>query len=128
MKESNQGYYYIEELTDIHFDNEINNNEKYKRLRELLEKITKELVKNEVISFSNLFSRLTFIVEKYKTGRKIHIFRVKANEVVYKYAIVSEEEYNTHIMYFILFIKKIYDCQIPFELNDWLNIDEYKKP
>lgn len=128
MKENNQGYYYIEELTDIHFDNEINNNEKYKRLRELLEKITKELVKNEAISFSNLFSRLTFIVEKYKTGRKIHIFRVKANEVVYKNAIVSEEEYNTHIMYFILFIKKIFECQIPNELNDWLNIDEYKKP
>ena len=55
MKSANLGIYYLDELSEIYFDNTLNIVEKYSKLRELLDKISKELTKNEVVNFSNLF-------------------------------------------------------------------------
>ncbi|SEB01526.1 AAA domain-containing protein [Flavobacterium gillisiae] len=117
---------YIEELSEIHFDNILTIPEKYKKLRDLLEKITKELTKNEVVNFSNLFSRLTFIVDKYQTKRNIHRFRGTANEVVYKQKMVSYEEYNTHFKYIAEFIAKVFNYSIPQLIQNEFPIEEFK--
>jgi superfamily I DNA and/or RNA helicase len=117
---------YLEELSEIHFDNNLTISEKYKKLRDLLEKITKELTKNEVVNFSNLFSRLTFVVDKYKTKRNIHRFRGTANEVVYKNKIVAYEEYNTHFKYIAEFIGTIFKHDVPQLLLNEYPINEFK--
>jgi DNA polymerase III delta prime subunit len=117
---------YIEELSEIHFDNILTIPEKYKKLRDLLEKITKELTKNEVVNFSNLFSRLTFVVDKFQTKRNIHRFRATANEVVFKQKMVSYEEYNTHFKYIVEFIAKIFNYNIPQLIQNEFPIEEFK--
>lgn len=113
MKNSNLGIYYLDELSEIYFDESLSIVLKYSRLRDLLDKIAKELTKNEVISFSNLFSRVTFIIDKYQTSRSIHRFRIAANEVISNDKDVIDNEYKTHLMYFVLFIAKIFNCRIP---------------
>jgi hypothetical protein len=117
MKNSNLGIYYLDELSDINFDEALSIEIKYGRLRDLLEKIVKELTKNEVVSFSNLFSSITFVIDKYQPGRNIHRFRVTANEVKFNKRIVTDNEYKTHLMFFVLFITKIYKCKIPEKLG-----------
>ncbi|MTG97282.1 AAA family ATPase [Myroides sp. BIT-d1] len=56
----------------------------YLRLKGLLDKVTKEIVRDEKIVFSNLFSRLAFICSKYKVSTVIHEFRIVSNEI-YRY-------------------------------------------
>lgn len=118
MKSANLGIYYLDELSEIYFDDTLNIVEKYSKLRELLDKISKELTKNEVVNFSNLFSRITFIIAKYQTNRTIHRFRTAANDIVFNKKEVVVEEYRTHIKYFVLFIAKIFNCSIPDKIQN----------
>jgi superfamily I DNA and/or RNA helicase len=118
MKSSNLGIYYLDELSEIYFDEALTIVEKYSKLRELLDKISKELTKNEVVNFSNLFSRITFIIAKYQTNRTIHRFRTAANDIVFNKKEVQEEEFRTHIKYFVLFVTKIFNCNIPEKIGN----------
>lgn len=118
MENSNLGIYYLDELSEIYFDNSLSIDLKYNRLRDLLDKICKELSKNEVVSFSNLFSRVTFIIAKYQTNSSIHRFRTAANDVIEHKKEVIDNEYRTHLMYFVLFITKIFNCSIPKKILD----------
>ena len=116
-----------------HFDEiiEINNGldsipSKYARLRILLEKITKEITVKEVAQFSNLFSRLSFICDKYKTARHIHSFRITANKVSSPNIIISEEEYLTHLKYYCQFVSSLYKVTVPAELRNLYPKDEFQ--
>ncbi|QXP69312.1 AAA family ATPase [Polaribacter sp. R2A056_3_33] len=131
MEHNNLGIYYLDELSEIYFDDTLSIISKYSRLRNLLDKICKELSKNELVNFSNLFSRVTFIIDKYQTSRKIHRFRIASNEVIFNKKEVIDNEYKTHIMYFVLFIENIFNCNIPkkilqgFPKEEFIN--SYKK-
>lgn len=108
MKDKDLATIYIDELIDIHFEASYSLPEKYKKLRELLDKISKELTKDEVVNFSNLFSRLAYLVDKYNTKRNIHRFRTVANEVIYNDKQISYLEYTTHLKYLAEFIATIF--------------------
>lgn len=117
MQNKSLALVYLDELSDIHSDTLLTINEKYKKLTELLEKITKEVVKKEVVNFSNLFSRLTFIVDKFNTNRNIQKFRYTAHKVNTEKRDVSIEEYNTHFKHFAEFIAKVFNISIPLEIK-----------
>lgn len=108
---------YFDELLEIHSDTSLAIKEKYKKLRDLLEKITKEITKNEVVNFSNLFSRLTFVVDKYKAKRTIQRFRITANKINTEGYEVTQEEYSTHFQYFAEFIGKVFNVDPPVEIQ-----------
>jgi superfamily I DNA and/or RNA helicase len=113
MQNKSLALVYFDELLDIHSDTLLSLNEKYKKLTELLEKITKEVVKKEVVNFSNLFSRLTFIVDKFNTKRNIQKFRYIAHKINTEKREVSIEEYETHFKHFAEFIAKVFNISIP---------------
>ena len=108
---------YFEEVFEIQSEKNASFPLKYTQLRTLLEKITKELAQKEVIQFSNLFSRLSFVCDKYKTSTKIHGFRVTANSVLHDNVKPTEEQYYTHLMYFCDFIASICKISVPEELK-----------
>ena len=62
---------YFAELFEVHTDENIPIHLKYTQLRTLLEKITKDLTNTETLQFSNLFSRLSFVCDKFKVSRNI---------------------------------------------------------
>lgn len=118
---------YFSELEEIHFDETLSTNQKYTQLRNLLERITKDLTLNEVLQFSNLFSKLSFICDKYQVSRKIHSFRVTANKVTFQRTKPSIEEYLTHFKYFAEFISNVFKIAIPIQLKEQFPEIEYKK-
>ena len=83
MKDNSKAINYFDEVFAVHSDKNIPLNLKYNQLRTLLEKITKDLTQTDVLQFSNLFSRLSFVCDKYNTTKKIHGFRVLANNVLH---------------------------------------------
>src|SRR5690606_23075691 len=91
------------------------------------ERITKDLTLNEVLQFSNLFSKLSFICDKYQVSRKIHSFRVTANKVTFHEKSPSVEEYLTHFKYFSEFISNVFKVAIPFQIKEQFPEIEYKK-
>ncbi|MHA7128073.1 AAA domain-containing protein [Algoriphagus namhaensis] len=127
MQRKNKAIDYFDELLEIHSDENILIHLKYVQLRTLLEKITKELTSSETLQFSNLFSRLSFICEKFKTSRQIHSFRVAANKVLHENVHPSNEEYQTHFKYLSEFISKTCGLDVPEEIQSYYPTIEYRK-
>jgi DNA replication ATP-dependent helicase Dna2 len=119
---------YFEELVDVHSDENIPIHLKYTQLRTLLEKVTKELTSTEVLQFSNLFSRLSFICDKYKSSRNIHSFRITANKVLHENIRPTNEEYQTHFKYLSEFISSTHQMAVPDEIKALYPAIEFKKP
>ena len=120
-------YHYFDELLEVHSDENIPIYLKYVQLRTLLEKLTKELTSVETLQFSNLFSRLSFVCDKFKTSRKIHSFRIIANKVLHENIRPSNEEYQTHFKYLSEFISKTCGLAVPEEIQLLYPTTEYRK-
>src|SRR5690606_29297579 len=75
-----------DDLIEIH-KQQNSRTDKYPKLRSLLERICKDLTKNESIQFSNLFSRLNYVCEKTNLDRRktfqINTLRINANNVLH---------------------------------------------
>lgn len=127
MKSKTKAIDYFEELLEVHSDENIPIHLKYVQLRTLLEKITKELTSAETLQFSNLFSRLSFICDKFKTSRQIHSFRIVANKVLHENIRPSNEEYQTHFKYLSEFISKTCGLAVPEEIQSLYPTTEYRK-
>lgn len=119
---------YFDEVFEVHSDKNIPLNLKYTQLRTLLEKITKDLTLNEVLQFSNLFSRLSFVCDKYNTTKKIHGFRVTANNILHDNLKPTEDQYFTHLKYFCEFISSAYKVAVPEDLKKLYPKIEYQTP
>ena len=115
---------YFEELYEIHSE-DTSIKIKYTRKRILLEKVTKTLTQKELLQFSNLFSRLSFVCEKLQLSKKIHRLRITANKVLHENYQPSDEEYQTHIKYFCEYISKAYQIAVPTELKNNYPSKEY---
>lgn len=118
---------YFDELLEVHSGENIPIHLKYVQLRTLLEKITKELTSSETLQFSNLFSRLSFICNKFNTSRKIHSFRIVANKVVHENIRPSNLKYQTHLKYLSEFISKTCGLAVPEEIQSLYPTTEYRK-
>jgi len=119
---------YFDEVFEVHSDKNIPINLKYTQLRTLLEKITKDLTLNEVLQFSNLFSRLSFVCDKYNTTKKIHGFRVTANNILHDNLRPTNDQYFTHLKYFCEFISSAYKVAVPEDLKNLYPKTEYQPP
>lgn len=128
MQDKPKGISYFEELLEIHQDANLPINRKYSPLRLVLEKVAKDLTLSSVIQFSNLFSRISYICEQYQISKKIHGFRITANQVLHEAVRPSEEEYLTHLMYLSEFISKTHNIAVPEELKELYPAQEYRKP
>lgn len=126
MERKNRAINYFDELLEVHSDENIPIHLKYVQLRTLLEKITKELTSSETLQFSNLFSRLSFICEKFNTSRQIHSFRIVANKVLHENIRPSNEEYQTHFKYLSEFISKTLGLAVPEEIQSLYPTTEYR--
>jgi len=95
--------------------------EKYPKLRYLLERVCKDLTMNDSVQFSNLFSRLNYVCDKYNLpGRKkyqINTFRIHANNVLHSGYIPTAEEYLQDIKSISLAISHFYSITVPQSLR-----------
>lgn len=117
----------FQELLEIHLDPNLPINLKYVQLRILLERLTKYLTEKETLQFSNLFSRLSFICDKFKISRNIHSFRITANKVLRENILPSNEEYQTHFKYLSEFISSTTNFAVPVEVKNVYPIKEFRR-
>ena len=125
MTEKKEIFEYFDELFEIH-SSESTIQIKYPNLRTLIEKIAKHITQKESLQFSNLFSRLSFVCEKFTLPKNIHGLRMSANKVLYENYIPSVNEYETHIKYASEFIAKAFKTTVPNELLNLYPTTEYK--
>lgn len=118
---------YFAELFEVHTDENIPIHLKYTQLRTLLEKITKDLTSTETLQFSNLFSRLSFVCDKFKVSRNIHSFRITANKVLHENIRPSNEEYQTHFKYLSEFISATTNFAVPEEVKNLYPKKEFRR-
>lgn len=118
---------YFAELFEVHKDENIPIHLKYTQLRTLLEKITKDLTSTETLQFSNLFSRLSFVCDKFKVSRNIHSFRITANKVLHENIRPSIEEYQTHFKYLCEFISSTSNYPVPEDLKKYYPTKEFRR-
>jgi SAM-dependent methyltransferase len=118
---------YFAELFEVHKDENIPIHLKYTQLRTLLEKITKDLTSTETLQFSNLFSRLSFVCDKFKVSRNIHSFRITANKVLHENIRPSIEEYQTHFKYLCEFITSTSNYPVPEDLKKYYPTKEFRR-
>ncbi|WP_326984507.1 AAA domain-containing protein [Chryseobacterium sp. MYb264] len=107
---------YLDELISIHTDSSLSVKTKYPLLRQLLEKVSKDLTSHETINFADLFSRLSYICTGFKTSRNIHGLRTAANQLLHHQIIPSEETYRYHVAVFAKFLQDTYGIAVPADL------------
>lgn len=119
------GIEFFDDLIEI--DNEQNSiADKYPKLRSLLERVCKDLTTNESIQFSNLFSRLNYVCEKFNFNGYhkycINTFRINANKVLHREIKPNGDcPYKSDLKALCDFGKICYNMSIPNELNDATN-------
>ncbi|MDD4727237.1 MAG: AAA domain-containing protein [Dysgonamonadaceae bacterium] len=71
------------------------------QLKQLLERLSKEITKNESMQFSTLFSRLVFIAQKYdlskQTEWQLQNFRVKVTELRRSNALINQKTFDQSV-------------------------------
>jgi len=118
-----KGGEFFEELVEIHYAAD-SIPVKYPRLRSLLERVCKDLTREDGLPFSSLFSRLNFVCKK--TGLspaktwQIHTFRVHANEVIHARLDPAKETYLQDLKAFSGCLHHFYGTEIPSELAQHL--------
>jgi DNA replication ATP-dependent helicase Dna2 len=117
----------FQELLEIHLDENLTINLKYVQFRTLLERLTKCLTEKETLQFSNLFSRLSFVCDKFKVSRNIHSFRITANKVLHDNIRPLNEEYQTHFKYLSEFISATTNFAVPEEVKNLYPTNEFRK-
>ncbi len=110
-----EGTRYLEEILAIQHANKPLTS-KYLDLKRVVENLAFEWTKNEVLQFSNLFSKLSFICNTHKISTKIHAFRATAKKVEKNAYQPEELEYFTHLKYVAEFVASLYEVMIPAEL------------
>lgn len=106
-------------------DNAIIN--KYPRMRSLLERACKDLTINEHTQFSNLFTRLNYLCEKYNYGKEntynINTLRVNANKVLHAEFQPTKIDYLHDLKALCKAISHFYAVTIPKRLRDDLPVE-----
>jgi hypothetical protein len=125
------GIEFFDDLIEIH--NDLNSKtDKYPKLRSLLERVCKDLTKNESIQFSNLFSRLNYVCAKTNLDRpktfQINTFRINANNVLHSDFKPTQEDYLQNLKALCNALSHFYSIDIPAFLLPILPKTDYYKP
>jgi hypothetical protein len=125
------GIEFFDELIEIH--NEQNSiTDKYPKLRSLLERVCKDLTKDESIQFSNLFSRLNYVCEKTNLDRRktfqINTLRINANNVLHSDFKPTQDDYLQNLKALCNALSHFYSIDIPNVLLPVLPRTDYYKP
>lgn len=112
-------YKHLEYLSDINELSESSDSltDKYIELKHILERICKDITENESLQFSSLFSRLTFISQKYDLPRFLewelqNIRTTGIGLLKYKNQITSFSVYESAVSYIKLLLSHLYDADI----------------
>lgn len=107
---------FVEEFESICYNTSDSTEEKYQQLRALLDKICKSLTQSESVQFSGLFSRLSFVCNKYHITADIQGLRVAANKILVENYRPSEELYAYHSSLLGRLLKDVYGVEVDSEL------------
>lgn len=122
---------YFDELTELHND-ENALQDKYPRLRSLLERVCKDLTADEGLQFSNLFARLNYLCEKTQYDRRktfeINKLRINANKVLHEGWVPGADDYSYNLKALCELLAHVYAVQIPDELSAVLPKGLHYKP
>ncbi|WP_196887882.1 AAA domain-containing protein [Aureivirga sp. CE67] len=129
MKQENQ-----KQFAEIHFKHleviikdSISTRAKYFRLKEMLERICNQLLFEEPVEFSNLFSKLVYVSKKYKVSGDISKVRYAISQITNRKQQASDELFSSHINYFANFIAEVFKVSIPDTLKEILPKNEIKR-
>ncbi len=126
-----EGIEFLEILIEVH-KGQLAHEDKYPKMRSLLERVCKDLTSKENIQFSNLFSRLNYVCDNTKLDKRktyqINSFRINANKVLHNDYSPSVDEYLQDLKALSNAISHFYSVPIPDELKAELPKVDYFKP
>lgn len=115
---------FFEEILEIHSQQNVPIAYKYPKLRNILERVCKDLTSPYAIEFSGLFTRLSFICDRKNVPeekrKQIHSFRITANKVIHNNIEPTRNQYLGHIKALSETISDLYDQPLLDELKDIL--------
>ncbi|MHC5308928.1 DEAD/DEAH box helicase [Myroides sp. LJL116] len=124
--------WYFNALVDI-YDRYLQQNQikqSYIELLGLLERFSKQVVAKETIVFSNLLSRLNFIINTYQTSNVIHELRWIEKDIKAISDLELADYFITYWSDVALFIQQVYRVPLPFIVQNRIenNPLRYRKP
>ena len=121
----------FDELINIH-NKSIAIEDKYPRLRSLLERACKEILINESIQFSNLFSRLNYVCNQTKLDKtktyQLNTLRIHANRVLHSEFTPTQDDYLHDLKALAHALSHFYQTNIPNQLQAVLPTTEISPP
>lgn len=123
--------WYFNALVDI-YDRYLQQNQikqSYAELLALLERFSKQVVAKETIAFSNLLSRLNFIINTYQTCNTIHELRGIQTQIKGISDLELADYFITYWSDLALFIQQVYRLPLPFIIQNRIENDmkRYRK-
>ncbi|MCU0390811.1 MAG: AAA domain-containing protein [Thermoflexibacter sp.] len=123
------------EFFDLLIDTQKENNflnEKYIKLKNILDAVSKDLTKNIGIQFSSLFARIAFLSNRHQLNKRIawHLqqIRILSNQILRKSYQPSQSEYDNAFKSLAESISKCYQVSMPSELISLLPMTDFFAP
>jgi superfamily I DNA and/or RNA helicase len=97
---------------------------RYKRMRDLLERVCREQMQNESLQTTDLSARINYVAVKvgltYAEQNRLHTFRLTSNKILNHQGETGQESLLRDAKTLAFFIRKVYRTDIPRELYDLL--------
>lgn len=111
---------YFEILREIYSPADVSLTIKYRQMRDLLERLCRELTRNEGLQMTDLAARINFLAAKYGLDRielnRLHTFRLNSNRILNRREEPSTECFLSDLKTLAFTVRKLFGEDIPFEL------------
>ncbi|MEI6945863.1 AAA domain-containing protein [Paraflavisolibacter sp. H34] len=108
---------FFEEAALLHASGAISLQEKYPRLRDLLEQACRELTRQEPVQFTNLFSRQAYLAQQHRLDRTVNHYlnglRITANGVLHQGRTPDAALYPYHFKALCEALAVFFGCPLP---------------
>jgi len=111
---------YYNALIEIHYCPDTSLRAKYRRMRDVLERICRSQMQNESLQMTDLSARISFLVAKAGLSNaeqyRLHTFRLASNKLLNGKDEPREEDYLRDLKTLTFSIRKLFKQDIPLEL------------
>ncbi len=122
---------FFELIVEIHHE-KMAITEKYIKLKNVLDLVSKDLTKNIGLHFSNLFSRLAFLSNQYQIGKRtawhLQQIRMLAYQITHKDYQPTQNEYDNAFKSLAESLAKFYDTDLPAKVLKAIPLTDFFAP
>lgn len=115
---------YFDLLWEIYDLPDLSKSMRYGRMRDLLERLCREQMRNESLQMTDLSARISFLSAKFGLGRseqnRLHTFRLNSTGILNGQMEPTEDGFLSDLKTLVYLVGKIYRQEIPYKLREVL--------